>query len=84
MTLPPPSPSCSLKLPIVINKPFLVHVSIKASTLANAYKISLKSEILPAKSKSPCYSSHLKKHDTRHLIGRIVFLEWLLGSKISL
>ena len=30
--------------------------------------------MLPAEWKSPCYGSHVKKHDTQHLIGRIVFL----------
>ena len=72
---------------IAINKPFLVNV-FKLRHLRRL-KISLKSEILPAEWKSPCYGSHVKKHDTRHLIGSIVFLtrkkryapfDWLLGS----
>ena len=57
---------------IVINKPFLVHVL--SFNTCESLRFLLKSVTLPAEWKSPCYGSYIKRHDTRHLIGRIVLV----------
>ena len=64
------------------DKSFLAHFfqrnsSLKTVRRANLFKFAngLKSDALPVghERQSPRYGSHVKKHDTRLLIGRIVF-----------